>query len=167
MGLTNKLSRHYPPWRWIKPWGTWGRTFAHSGQWVGLRENLNRKETRFSHKLWDFPVIFPNKTNQLIRWLEKTSSVLSYGPMGLNLRRGEIPIFGDEDTILRWSSYSKLQRWNQIWQLQSALKRWSNFESASNKFFFGANLRYFFMLNFSGMFQRPLHHGQLGTDDLT
>ena len=33
-------------------------------QWIGLRENLNRKPQRFSHQIWGLPVKFP-QTNQL------------------------------------------------------------------------------------------------------
>ena len=37
-------------------------------QWVNLRENRNRKPLIVPWFLWDFPVIFPNKTNQIDGW---------------------------------------------------------------------------------------------------
>ena len=32
----------------------------------------NRKNHRFSHEIWDFPVFFPNKTNQLTKYIPAT-----------------------------------------------------------------------------------------------
>ena len=47
----------------VGPW----HDFMVNFQWVDLRENLQETSGNhvFSHEIWDFPVIFPVKTNQL------------------------------------------------------------------------------------------------------